>query len=1010
MDNLKKLNINKLDIEKSLILKTMYGGSDKTTVFLPNYGDFGPVIHKLIKLVHFFECPKKIICCEKGQESFYPSATSFYTNWENFIEEKYRWGFFTKGKISSIGQNEKYGYYKKKYHEECERIKSDLGNDFNYIHLWPFNIDKVFEKYDELFKFKLFPRTVNNIKVDVAISPRKRESRKGSNFLCWEEIIEKFNKEGYTVGCIGSEEESFKLKNSSANSWDYDDKASASIEMLSNCKLYIGLETGVSHLAGFMSIPTIMFSHANPKLYTPNIAKKITESYFLDLGKNVTDYSLITSAALKYLKGNKIMTQKKNPQIRFTAKEGQDKWALKMLDNKKKGYFVDIGATGGINNNNTYALEKEFEWEGICVEPNPLFRAFPSLIKNRKCICENVCIFSSNGIVDFIARGRHVELSGIHDNFSSTYIQHAIKKGHPTIKVPSITLLDLLQKNNAPKIIDYLSIDTEGSEWEILKGFDFDQHIFLTITIEHNYAKQTDWDNKEKIKRDKIRKLLTSKGYILYKEGSVEDWFIHKSIKNKEIFNEKELYNYKLETHPNNFFDTFVDIGGCSGSISIVMSQKNPKSKIYCYEPSNEDFDNILKNVSDHPNITVINEDLGNGKELFFEKRKTGQHTFSETKGEYSKPSRTLKEIFDANNIDTNNKCGLKIDCEGGERFLIGDKESEEIIKKCEHVAMEIHFKSLKYPWFSSLPEFAVYDKWINDNFSQTHHILYHKSRKRSGCGIYVLTKKKYETKKKFWTGTFDSEIKKYYKISFCTTCMGRLYNLKETLLKNMQDNKDYPNVEFVVLDYNSNDGLGKWIKKKMMKYIKKGRLVYYRTDEPKSFSMAHSRNIAFKVASGEIVNNLDADNFTSHPEKETPECWAAYLNRMANDCSEKVIFAKGKSGMRGRIGFYKKEFIDVLGGYDEDLLGYGHDDHDLVYRAWALDFIMYWWGGKYYNRIKTSRQERNQNMERPWKVTENENKIKSAGNIQLGLFKANRGKHWGKAKLIKNFSTEMEI
>lgn len=261
------------------------------------------------------------------------------------------------------------------------------------------------------------------------------------------------------------------------------------------------------------------------------------------------------------------------------------------------------------------------------------------------------------------------------------------------------------------------------------------------------------------------------------------------------------------------------------------------------------------------------------------------------------------------------------------------------------------------------------------------------------------------------WNGKFKSTPTKLHKISFCTTCMGRLYNLRETLPANIAANISYPHVEFVILDYNSPDGLGQWMKENMMEHIESGRVSYYRTEEPQYFSMAHSRNIAYKVASGDIVNNLDADNFTFN-EKFAPieECWASYLNRLANERPSKAIFAKGKRAMHGRIGFYKNEFIELLGGYDEDLEGYGHDDHDLVKRAWELGFTMYWWGGKYCDRIKTSRKEKNSNMARHWKVTENENKEKSAANIEAGRFKANEGKHWGKAKLIKNFEIEIEV
>lgn len=262
----------------------------------------------------------------------------------------------------------------------------------------------------------------------------------------------------------------------------------------------------------------------------------------------------------------------------------------------------------------------------------------------------------------------------------------------------------------------------------------------------------------------------------------------------------------------------------------------------------------------------------------------------------------------------------------------------------------------------------------------------------------------------KIWSGEFTKEVTKQHKISFCTTCMNRQYNLKYTLPENIKNSKTYPNVEFVVLDYNSKDKLEKWIKHRMMEHIESGKLVYYKTTEPEYFSMSHSRNVAFKVASGEIVNNVDADNYMFNIDHPLENCLAEQINRMANDCEEKVIFAKGKRGMHGRIGFYKKEFIELLGGYDESLEGYGHDDHDLVKRAWAQDFTMYWWGGYYFNRISTSGKEKDANMRRPWRETENENKEKSAKNIEEGKFKANENNQWGKATLIKNFKEEVNI
>lgn len=246
------------------------------------------------------------------------------------------------------------------------------------------------------------------------------------------------------------------------------------------------------------------------------------------------------------------------------------------------------------------------------------------------------------------------------------------------------------------------------------------------------------------------------------------------------------------------------------------------------------------------------------------------------------------------------------------------------------------------------------------------------------------------------WDGKFTKPVAKMYKISFCVTCMNRLYNLKETLPVNIKNEAGYPFVEFVILDYNSKDGLGEWMKENMMEHIESGRVSYHRTDKPEYFSMSHSRNIAFKVATGDIVFNLDADNYTAKNQPLEPHSY--YLNRLANEAGDrKVIFAKGKRSMHGRVGFFRDEFINDLGGYDEQLLGYGHDDHDLVKRAWALGYSMYWWSNRpYFSRIKTSNAEKNANMERRWKVTENENIAKSAENIKNGIYKANNGNQWG--------------
>jgi len=268
---------------------------------------------------------------------------------------------------------------------------------------------------------------------------------------------------------------------------------------------------------------------------------------------------------------------------------------------------------------------------------------------------------------------------------------------------------------------------------------------------------------------------------------------------------------------------------------------------------------------------------------------------------------------------------------------------------------------------------------------------------------------------KKIWDQSFHRPIERLYKVSFVTTCMDRLNDLSKTLLYNIETNKKYKNLEFVIIDYNDKSGLGDWLKLNMMRHIESGLISYYRTEEPEFFSMAHSRNIGYKVAAGDIVNNLDSDNyalnFSASVEHQPDECLAEYINRMANQMPQKAIFAKGKRGLHGRIGFFKDEFINELGGYDESFTGYGHDDHDLLLRAWCLGYTLMWWGGPYYQRIRTSTEDKNKNNhDTHWKITEKANQELSAQNIGAGKYKTNEGVHWGKAKLIKNFEIEMEI
>jgi hypothetical protein len=175
----------------------------------------------------------------------------------------------------------------------------------------------------------------------------------------------------------------------------------------------------------------------------------------------------------------------------------------------------------------------------------------------------------------------------------------------------------------------------------------------------------------------------------------------------------------------------------------------------------------------------------------------------------------------------------------------------------------------------------------------------------------------------------------KQHTISLVTVCMNRLHHLQQTLPRNISDNEAYEHLEFVVLDYNSTDGLGKWINSHMGAYLENGRLQYYHTLEPACYHPAHSRNMAFLLSKGQLVCNIDADNFSGGH-------FAAYLNKQFCENEKSVLITFGGSRQLapkdayGRVCITRNDFIAV-NGYDECIDQYCGEDIDLAKRIMQL-------------------------------------------------------------------------
>jgi len=192
---------------------------------------------------------------------------------------------------------------------------------------------------------------------------------------------------------------------------------------------------------------------------------------------------------------------------------GQDLWVLDQLGWKRDGFFVEFGATDGVLLSNSWLLEKHFGWKGICAEPNPKF--FERLKLNRSCMLSSACVYrTSNERMNFVLADAYGGLEDLGQDDQHVDKRKAYAAVGDLIVLTTTSLMDLLDQQNAPAVIDYLSIDTEGSELAILEGIDWSRYQYRCITVEHNYTKQ----------RQGIQKLLETQGYQR-REQQWDDWY-----------------------------------------------------------------------------------------------------------------------------------------------------------------------------------------------------------------------------------------------------------------------------------------------------------------------------------------------------------------------------------------------------------------------------------------------------------------------------------------------------
>lgn len=319
--------------------------------------------------------------------------------------------------------------------------------------------------------------------------------------------------------------------------------------------------------------------------------------YINHMKSYICEPPLISNGTNKNKYEKTIIPEKIKDVERFYSQIGQDKYYIQNIINyKENGVFLDIGSYDGMTFSNTYYLENILEWKGICIEPNPVM--YKKCLENRKCIVENKAIFEkSNEKVEFIipkgdgfVEGGIEQLcslkgftrdKNINQDFSSQYSKYS------TILVDTTNINELLDKHDMHHI-DFMSLDVEGYELNILKMIDYNKNKIEFITVEHG--------NDIKYQND-IKIFMESKNYKRHRTNKWDDEYI--LVDNRKSVNSFDIFDTLLARKVKAPTDIFKII---EEKYNIPNFYTN---RIKAEQLSNGHFDDIYTKYKD---ITKIND------------------------------------------------------------------------------------------------------------------------------------------------------------------------------------------------------------------------------------------------------------------------------------------------------------------------------------------------------------------------------------------------------------------
>ena len=255
----------------------------------------------------------------------------------------------------------------------------------------------------------------------------------------------------------------------------------------------------------------------------------------------------------------------------YSSRGNIDKKLMNMIK-KKNGFYLEVGAYNGISESVSLRFEKELNWSGLLIEPNPLH--FKYLKKNRrKNLCLNYICLNKKFFKKKLFIKNLNQMSYLVDDNSKLYFKdYPISKINQLAKESksgnfvsykcNIQSLENIFSKQKIKIVDLAIIDVEGSELELLAGINFNKVRINYMCIEsYNFKK--------------LNKFMKHKNYVFVSKLHKEDYVFKKKKIDKNFFDVNGFVLLDTSLSYNNlFFNLVTDI-----EKSLLSELKNPALK-----------------------------------------------------------------------------------------------------------------------------------------------------------------------------------------------------------------------------------------------------------------------------------------------------------------------------------------------------------------------------------------------------------------------------------------------